>query len=247
MNYCKSGEKVVIKYKFPEKAEATYTSQNSPASITVRPITAKNYVFTGYYAEYWVDDYDPSTGRLNRSVKIEYPSSMNYIALWVSPRLIYPPFEYPLMQWEGPTGFSFESGEGQVNYCQQQWFSIAINYSNAEGIRETGYFNLIGSRASASRQSSQCFISRVVRDITFKRFDNKQDPLKWEINIVDNKGISFTDHGIGEPTFTCECGDCPPNSMRCDSSRYPGYDCVPCSSLKSEIAAIRSLARKING
>lgn len=246
MNYCSAGEKVIVKYKFPEKEEAVYTSEG-PVKITVRPITAKSYVFRGYYLEYVLDEYNPSTGILENSHRINYPSSALYIALYLEPEPIYPPFEYPLIEWGPFTDYGNKEKEGDRNYCYDQYFQITIKYSNYQGIRKKGYFNLGGSIAQISRQASKCYISRVVRDITFRPVDGKEDPLKWEINIVGNKGVSFTDFGLGEPTFIYQCGDCPSGCVRCESFKYPGYQCIPCSKFKSEIAAMRSMIRRING
>ncbi|WP_414587406.1 hypothetical protein [Scytonema sp. PCC 10023] len=239
MNYCKAGEKAIIKYKFPEKQETIYSSKNSPIKIVVQPITAKNYVFTGYYCEYWIDQCHQQTGRVLQSIRYGDSGSQSQGTL-ISPntKIIYPPFEYPITEWLELSGFSL--------YCDYQYYRQGIKFSNSTGERRIAYFNFLGTAERTSRQASECYPPYVPRDITFRRVDGKEEPLKWEINIVDNQGNNFTDYGLGQPIYTCQCGDCPQNSMKCDFYKYPGYQCIPCSEFKSKIAAMRSMIRRIN-
>jgi hypothetical protein len=240
MIHCKAGEKVVVKYKFPEKEEIRYTTKNAPIEITVQPITAKYYVFTGYVCEYWIDAYDQETGVLENSQRsVDTGSNINPTLISPDARTIYPPFEYPITEWLDLTGFS--------SYCRHQYYRQGVRFSNSAGQRRISYFNFLGAAERPSRQSSNCYPPYVPRDVTFRRLDGKEDPLKWEIHIVDSKQNSFTDYGLQKPTYAVQCGDCPEDSIRCHSNHYPGYNCIPCSEMKSEIAAIRSMIRRRNG
>ena len=154
-------------------------------------------------------------------------------------KVIYPPFEYPITEWLELSGFS--------SFCNYQYYRQGIRFSNAAGERRIGYFNFYGTAERTSRQDAKCYAPYIPRDITFRRVDGAQDPLKWEINVIDGKGNSFTDHGLEQPTFTCQCGDCAADCVRCESYKYPGYQCIPCSQFKSEISAMRSIIRRING
>ncbi len=209
MSHCKAGEKAVIKYKFPEKQETTYTTKNAPIEVTVRPITAKNYVFTGYYCEYWIDDCNQQTGRVEQSVRYTDPGVQFSDGTLISPttKVVYPPFDYPI------TGFG-QTGIGESNYCRYQYYRQGIRFSDSSGTRKIAYFNFLGSAERPSRQSSNCYPPYVIRSVTFRRVDGKQDPLKWEINILDSKQNSFTDYGLGTPTYTCQCGDCSESLFR---------------------------------
>jgi hypothetical protein len=241
MSYCKAGEKVVVKYKFPEKKETTYTTKYAPVKIVVRSITAKNYVFTRYFCEYWIDEYDEETGRFILSQQYADAGLQFSEGTLLSPntKFVYPPFEYPITEWLELTGFP--------QYCRYQYYRQGINFSDSTGTRKIAYFNFFGTAKRVSRQLSKCHPPYIPRDITFRRVDGKEDPLKWEINIIDSKGNNFIDHGLGQPTYTCQCGDCPQDCIRCESYKYPGYQCIPCSSFKSEISAMRSMIRRING
>lgn len=42
-----------------------------------------------------------------------------------------------------------------------------------------------------------------------------------------------------------EGGDCPTGTVRCETTNYPGYCCLPANSLKSEIRAMTQLVRRL--
>lgn len=46
----------------------------------------------------------------------------------------------------------------------------------------------------------------------------------------------------GQYTVTCD-DDCPPGQCKCATTNYPGYCCLPCSQVASEIASITAIAR----
>jgi hypothetical protein len=54
------------------------------------------------------------------------------------------------------------------------------------------------------------------------------------LTIKDKKGLLFKKEFEGEcPQVSVGCDDdCPPQHMRCRTTAYPGYRCVPCSQLR---------------
>jgi HSP20 family molecular chaperone IbpA len=67
------------------------------------------------------------------------------------------------------------------------------------------------------------------------------------LNISYNGKQIFSDTGECPITFNVGCNDgCPPRHIRCETSAYPGYCCIPCNEIKSEIAAMRSTIRRIS-
>lgn len=68
------------------------------------------------------------------------------------------------------------------------------------------------------------------------------------LNISYKGKQIFSDVGECPISFNVGCNDdCPPGHIRCETSAYPGYCCIPCNEIKSEIAAITSIIRGING
>lgn len=49
------------------------------------------------------------------------------------------------------------------------------------------------------------------------------------------------------PTYNISCDDnCPPGHMKCCSSSYPGYCCIPCSEIKGGIQGATAYLRGLN-
>ena len=66
--------------------------------------------------------------------------------------------------------------------------------------------------------------------------------------VVKEKGniVYQTGFYLVCPTYNVVCGeDCPPDTIKCFSTNYPGYCCIPCSEIKNEIKAIASQVRSL--
>lgn len=70
---------------------------------------------------------------------------------------------------------------------------------------------------------------------------------KCSIEVFYENQLVAKDEGICPITYNVQCGNCPDSHMECKSDNYPGYCCIPCNEIKSEIAAIRSIVRSKNG
>jgi hypothetical protein len=73
--------------------------------------------------------------------------------------------------------------------------------------------------------------------------------VKWQwlgistLRISRNGTNVFETSGKGKLTFEVTCDDdCPEGHIRCESSGYPGYCCIPCTQLLQQI---NNLIRKI--
>jgi hypothetical protein len=66
---------------------------------------------------------------------------------------------------------------------------------------------------------------------------------KCEIKITDSTGQLFKDNGKCPVVYDVACDDdCPSGHIRCKTSTYPGYCCIPC---KPTAEKINNLANKI--
>lgn len=62
-----------------------------------------------------------------------------------------------------------------------------------------------------------------------------------KITIVDAANHTFKDTGLSPVDYTVACGDdCPPGHLKCNSTNYPGYCCISCSSIASRINSINA-------
>lgn len=67
------------------------------------------------------------------------------------------------------------------------------------------------------------------------------------IEVTDSLGKKFTDAILcpnGKFTVACE-GECPEGFIKCGTSNYPGYYCLPCSEIKAELIAARIAIRRL--
>ncbi len=85
------------------------------------------------------------------------------------------------------------------------------------------------------------------------REDNQLDncgnppPGKCTIKVIHNQQTLFSVSGSSPCSFTVACDDeCPPGTTKCLTTNYPGYCCLPCKEIASEINAIANLVRSLN-
>lgn len=70
---------------------------------------------------------------------------------------------------------------------------------------------------------------------------------KCKITISHLGKVLFQDTGLCPVKFNVSCDeDCPEGTIKCKSSSYPGYCCLPCE-IKSEIANVTAMVRSLNG
>lgn len=62
---------------------------------------------------------------------------------------------------------------------------------------------------------------------------------------IDDYNI-YREESSTEFTYSVSCDGCPPGTIKCLSTNYPGYCCLPCSEIKNEIKAIASQIRSLN-
>ncbi|ARV63371.1 hypothetical protein BZZ01_32755 (plasmid) [Nostocales cyanobacterium HT-58-2] len=78
--------------------------------------------------------------------------------------------------------------------------------------------------------------------------------LQWrcegcEITITSSQSGQklLVDSGACPVHFHVSCNDnCPSGYIRCETSQYPGYCCVPCHEIKSSLAAATNAIRRLN-
>jgi len=65
-----------------------------------------------------------------------------------------------------------------------------------------------------------------------------------KISVSYQGSVIWTATGISPCTYSVVCNSgCPPGQCQCYSSSYPGYCCLDCNQILSEIAAITALAK----
>jgi len=71
----------------------------------------------------------------------------------------------------------------------------------------------------------------------------QREKPKTSIQVIYNGLVIFQDQAEGSVIFSVQCGRCPDGYCECSSPVYPGYCCLDCNQVLSEIAAITALAK----
>ena len=221
--YCKSGDKnSIISYKFDGQPKKIVKINNAPIEVVVTEIEQPG-TFTGlqcpitYLVKYRSISNNGSTGAV-QEIGVTGPiTSINTGHL--------------------PSGFSspFES-EWQIRLACQ---SGGNSYANGVAIIRViytvyGYGELISIDPVPPYLDNCGDMPR----------DKKR--CKFSVNTTDG-GSLINEEGNCPVNHNVVCdSDCPPDTVKCSSNVYPGYCCIPCNEIKSEIRAIASQVRSIN-
>lgn len=89
-------------------------------------------------------------------------------------------------------------------------------------------------------------VSTLVYKATPKCPGVPSSPNKCRIEVKSKGIIIFQDQGECPASFEVICGEgCPRGTVKCLKSGYPGFCCLPCGEIKSEIKAIASQVRRL--
>lgn len=221
--YCKLGdENSIISYKFDEQAEKVVKINNAPIEVVVTEI-ARPGTFTGlqcpipYVVRYRTIGNDGSAGAIT---EIGVTGAITSITTGHMPSGFSSPFE---SEWQIRLAC-----QGGGNSYQDGIALIRVVYS------VYGYGELI------SIEPQPPYLDNCG--------DMPQPKKRCKISVkTTSGGILINEEGDCPVDYNVACNDdCPPNTVRCSSDAYPGYCCIPCNEIKSEIKAITNHVRSIN-
>lgn len=70
---------------------------------------------------------------------------------------------------------------------------------------------------------------------------------RCSIQVLYNNILVFSDQGDCPVSFSVQCGNCPPGTEEHKSPAFPGYCCLECENIASQIRQIAATVRGING
>jgi hypothetical protein len=103
--------------------------------------------------------------------------------------------------------------------------------------------NCSASRSGPYVECLQTFLFNGSFDIDPTRKCISVNNNKCTIQITYNGLTIFQDQGNCPVNFSVSCGNCPPGTEEHKSSIYPGYCCLDCASVASEIRGITNTIR----
>ncbi len=168
------------------------------------------------------------TKRINAGVGF---STLGFAVSFYSPNnrnnpefIVYDYFLFPV-----PNGEQFYPGQNYVGFCP--WFCGEFDFRK----------NPDGSPNGPGANSATVTIN-----------PSKKCPMpltanRCSIEVKHNGIIIFQDQGECPVNFEVVCGEnCPPDTVKCRKSGYPGYCCLPCQPTKQSIISIRNIVKNIN-
>lgn len=123
---------------------------------------------------------------------------------------------------------------------------IALKYCGSSFIK------VPNCNSSPAFQYTQCLDTSFL-NLNTLQFDpnrkcpaNQQGGTRCSIQVLYNGQVIFQDQGNCPVTFDVTCGNCADDEIKCEKPEYPGYCCVKCSEIVTEIQSIKSTLRSIN-
>jgi hypothetical protein len=174
-----------------------------------------------------------------------------------------PPVEISLAQDASYTVIhlvgTVENGGRQPNY------RTSVNYPNGKGTEEyaVSFVNCtvaIGCGADSPIDGRTFYQARITRNGVY---EGVYVPLTgWYDCLIENvefvKLCTFVVTDLrgqlysrlfegGCPEYTVQCNDeCPEGYLKCPTTNYPGYCCIPCSEIRAELAGMRLYTSQLN-
>lgn len=230
-------------YTYCEKADETAvitfgssTSQKKTLGVKDLPITVER----GYHV---------------KDTSQDFPIGDRCILYNVTVKFTYTPDRYAgeeqtlTAQFYGPIERIFVdySQWNQEGGYRQSWYVVAHGRNNEEC---TSYSqnHRVATSPNMVRQEPYTLVDVVPADTTYIPPTPPYIKSKKTYYISfdkDNRNV-YLEESDTEFTYNVSCDSCPPGTLKCSCTDYPGYCCMPCEPPRQELQAIRSTIHLLN-
>lgn len=226
MPFCNSGERAVITYSFNNGKQRVHLSNDTPIDVIITEKYTPNFTGGQCLVSYDVRYEITGFGGLD-------------CVMSTATRTVSLLGEIESIGWE----FKLEGGYSP--FAPQVIFA---NAATAYIYHANGQKYSLGGGSGGICQNPNAYSARILSVVRRDGlFDNCGNPKKiCELAVKKNGFVLFKDQGQCPCNFNVSCGDCPDGTMRCESSGYPGYCCLPCKEIKSEIASLTRQVRSLD-
>lgn len=216
MSYCK---------KEDLKATLTYSFNGNKNTVIFKPTPI-----------------DVTTGTRNRLIPVSQQNEYQlYNVNYTITRPNYAETTTDTQVYKGKiTGVGVDADPNRGYSANNNWaysfYIIAQGYSNFSSYSEPTRIYISNAFGNPHGEITINWISPL---------DNQDSICTIQVSIDGN--VVYKDEGDCPVTFDIVCGEgCPPGTTKCFSTNYPGYCCLPCNEMASEIKAIASQVRGLN-
>lgn len=231
--YCKLGDKnSIITYKFNNAKEEVVKIQNVPIEVISNSNGDNSsglvYEVITEITATWRRTDPPQEILSVRTV--QFKNNTDQVPLSIS----FTPTNYRSV----PNGFSFYGYETAILNLPN---GIAPGGANNGGLNGTTNIVSISGSFDATSGIYCDAQTNSARIVSVKRISGI-----CFLEVLHNSQRLFKYEGECPVTYSVVCdSDCPPGTIKCLSTNYPGYCCIPCSEIKNEIKAIASQVRSL--
>lgn len=201
--YCQNAQQAVITWQFPDEEKERLVLKNTPVKVDVFGVPNPNIL-------------EPSN------------QFTNYDTGWKTEEIFQTTIsnlDPDRVHWiQGGNAFnikSLSSSGGLLYYSRLDYGVDRFDPFKTEGriYLFNGFtFNLLKRKIAVTQRFTTTIYSRAA--------------IFWAIEIEDSKGRKFKKTGTGKPTYSVDCGGCPPNSLDCSGC------CADCGEIKSKLGGI---------
>lgn len=239
MPYCLAGTKATVNYKFKDGSYKTYVTDKTPIDVDDTERYTPPFASGQCPVDHWVDfnvtyRYEiPPYGLVTHyfdGVSNTFPAQGKIIDI------------YPLVKI-GEVAGGKNSVRGLVilflDYNNQKVTIKNLTQTSRIPPTDTYAFNTGWTLASYQITS--------VRPVDGVSNNCGNPQPVCTIKVLHKGQVIFTDKGDCPITYSVLCGDeCPPGTIKCNKSGYPGYCCLECAPIAAEIKAIASQVKRLN-
>lgn len=239
MSYCKGTSKATVNYKFAGGENRVYVADKTPIQVDISERYTPKFAGGQCPVQYWVSYW----------VKYRFERAPNDIVTWYF--------------YDEPTGIPIHGKilDIYINAKIGEPFGGNNSVRGATVVYLDYRFNTVRLGGANPRTRVPASDNYPYNDswtlydwggIEIKPVDGvsnncgEPEPV-CKLKVLHNNQVIFTDQGKCPPSFNVICGDeCPPDHIKCSSSGYPGYCCIPCSEFVGELRTIRNQIRSVN-
>lgn len=233
MSYCEIGVEASIQYQFADSAKKVYKTKQTPVDVVTSIVprdTPEGLIPNNIYQVQTIYT-DPISGQ-------------TFIQSLSSGGASLPLMIAPILSL-----YLFSETDGSGTWGLKLHMQDSSTPETAPRVSRTENLNNDLPIGNVNGYRFDPIDLYKIYDIVPFPSDNPPDPTKNRCKItISHMGTTlFTDKGNCPVKFEVICGEqCPEGYLKCASTNYPGYCCLPCEPIKAEIKAIKSHVASIN-
>lgn len=249
--YCIGAEKATVTYQFGNNKPGEITTEYPPVDVEINTVRvpiidkstwyeirvklARDVLANGIYeVEETTLSFQPTT--LSSADRSLFLTQTN--GAYTSIRGVRHPVQFLGTKYIGETGFP--------QICRQKIYDFFFSAHDRNGNKHVIRWYVTASQlAFTGNDSEGCLRRYALRSWELVPIASDRYEDKYQLTVTDSRNRKYKVLGKEEPTYSVDCHRCPKGTIECHSDEPPGYCCLPCPPVVSELRIMQSLVRKM--